>query len=125
MAPTTPEAVFNAYLDAFAARDFERVRATLADGPFVYRSPVTTHTSADVFVLDISRVGQILDGIDCRRIFVDGDEVCAILDFRIRINVVTLTPVVLWAKIAGGRIVSLEAFFDATEYSQMFPERTS
>lgn len=124
MTQTTTEAVFTAYLDAFAARDFERVRATLSDGPFRYRSPVTTNTSADVFVLDISRIGQILDGIDRRRIFVDGDEVCAILDFRIRINVVTLTPVVLWAKIAGGKIVSLEAFFDATEYSQMFPERT-
>lgn len=123
MTQATPEAVFNAYLEAFAARDFERVRATLSDGPFQYRSPVTTHANADAFVLDISRVGQILDGIDRRRIFVDGNEVCAILDFRIRINVVTLTPVVLWAIVENARIVSLEAFFDATEYSQMFPDR--
>lgn len=120
---SSPEAVFNEYLDAFAARDFERMRATLSDGEFYYRSPVNTMTSADVFVLDISRVGQILDGIDRRRIFVDGDEVCAILTFKIRINVVTLYPVVLWAKIQNGRIASLESFFDATEYIQMFPER--
>lgn len=124
MDQTSPEAVFNAYLDAFAARDFERVRATLSDRAFHYRSPVTAHSNADVFVLDISRVGQILDGIDRRRIFIDGDEVCAILTFRIRINVVTQYPVVLWARIEAGRIVSLEAFFDATEYTQMFPERT-
>lgn len=123
MTQTTTEAVFTAYLDAFAARDFERVRATLSDGPFRYRSPVTTHTSADVFVLDISRVGQILDGIDVRRLFVDGNELCAIVDFRIRINIVDITRVVLWAKVEQGKIVSLEAFFDATEYSQMFPER--
>ena len=120
---SSPEAVFNEYLDAFAARDFERMRATLSDGEFYYRSPVNTMTSADVVVLDISRVGQILDGIDRRRIFVDGDEVCAILTFKIRINVVTLYPVVLWAKIQNGRIASLESFFDATEYIQMFPER--
>lgn len=124
MDQTNPEAVFNAYLDAFAARDFERVRATLSDRTFHYRSPVTAHNNADVFVLDISRVGQILEGIDRRRIFIDGDEVCAILTFRIRINVVTRYPVVLWARVEAGRIVSLEAFFDATEYSQMFPERT-
>jgi hypothetical protein len=122
---TSPEAVFNAYLDAFAARDFDRVRATLSDRTFHYRSPVMTHSDADVFVLDISRLGQILDGIDRRRIFVDGNEVCAILTFRIRINVVTHYPVVLWARVDDGRIVSLEAFFDATEYIQMFPERTS
>lgn len=123
MNDSSSEAVFNEYLDAFAARDFERMRATLSDGAFYYRSPVNTHASADVFVLDISRVGQILDGIDRRRIFIDGDEVCAILTFKIRINVVTLYPVVLWAKIHNGRIVSLESFFDATEYTQMFPER--
>ena len=123
MTDASPEAVFNAYLDAFAARDFERMRGTLADESFYYRSPVNSHTNADVFVLDISRVGQILDGIDRRRIFVDGAEVCAILDFKIRINVVTHYAVVLWAKIHAGRISSLEAFFDATEYIQMFPER--
>lgn len=123
MKNSSPEAVFDEYLDAFAARDFERMRATLSDDEFYYRSPVNNHTSADVFVLDISRVGQILDGIERRRIFVDGDEICAILTFKIRINVVTLYPVVLWAKIRAGRIVSLESFFDATEYTQMFPER--
>ncbi|MBZ0071459.1 MAG: hypothetical protein K8I04_07010 [Gammaproteobacteria bacterium] len=120
----TPEAVFDAYLDAFAARDLDAVRATLADTGFCYRSPVTSHTDVDVFITDIvARIGQILDGIDRRRIFVDGNEICAILDFRIRINVVTHTPVVLWAKIERGRILTLEAFFDATEYTHMFPER--
>ena len=123
MTDASPEAVVNAYLDAFAARDFERMRGTLADDNFYYCSPVNSHSNADVFVLDVSRVGQILDGIDRRRIFVDGAEVCAILDFKIRINVVTHYAVVLWAKIHAGRIGSLEAFFDATEYIQMFPER--
>lgn len=123
MTELTPTAVFSAYLDAFAARDFERMRATLSDEKFSYRGPVSTHTDADVFVLDISRIGQILDGIDVRRIFVDGNEICAILDFRIRINIVDITRVVLWAIVENDKIVSLEAFFDATEYSQMFPER--
>lgn len=123
MTEQTPIAVFNAFLDAFGARDFERMRATLSDRNFHYRGPVSSHADADVFVLDISRIGQILDGIDVRRIFVDGNEVCAILDFRIRINIVDITRVVLWATIENGKIVALEAFFDATEYSQMFPER--
>lgn len=123
MIEQTPKAVFNEYLDAFAARDFDRVRATLSNDNFYYRGPVSSHTDADVFVLDISRIGQILDGIDVRRLFVDGSELCAIVDFRIRINIVDITRVVLWAKVEQGKIVSLEAFFDATEYSQMFPER--
>jgi len=123
MTERTPIAVFSAYLDAFAARDFDRMRATLSDEKFYYRGPVSTHTDADVFVLDISRIGQILDGIDVRRIFVDGNEICAILDFRIRINIVDITRVVLWAIVENDKIGSLEAFFDATEYLQMFPER--
>ncbi len=123
MTQYTSEAVFNAYLDAFAARDFDRMRATLSNDHFYYRGPVSTHTDADVFVLDISRIGQILDGIDVRRLFVDGNELCAILDFRIRINIVDITRVVLWARVEQDKLVSLEAFFDATEYSQLFPER--
>lgn len=123
MTEFTVEAVFSVFLDAFAARDFERVRATLSDTGFKYRGPVATHTNPDNFVADISRVGQILDGIDRRRIFVDGDEICGILDFRIRINIVDITRVVLWARVEQGKIVSLESFFDATEYSEMFPER--
>lgn len=123
MIESTTEAVFSAFLDAFAARDFDGVRATLSDLKFNYRGPVDAHTSPDIFVIDIGRIGQILDGIDRRRIFIDGDEVCGILDFRIRINIVDITRVVLWAKVEQGKIVSLEAFFDATEYSEMFPER--
>ncbi|MBI5041979.1 MAG: nuclear transport factor 2 family protein [Gammaproteobacteria bacterium] len=123
MTEQTPTAVFNAYLDAFAARDFDRMRATLSDATFYYRGPVATHTDATEFVMDISRIGQILDGIDVRRLFVDGNEICAILDFRIRINIVDITRVVLWVIVENGKIVSIEAFFDATEYSQMFPER--
>lgn len=123
MTEQTPEAVFNTYIKAFAARDFDQLRSTLSDDNFYYRGPVSSHTDADVFVMDISRIGQILDGIDVRRLFVDGNELCAIVDFRIRINIVDITRVVLWAKVEQGKIVFLEVFFDATEYSQMFPER--
>lgn len=124
MIESTTEAVFSAFLDAFAARDFDGVRATLSDVKFNYRGPVDAHTSPDFFVVDIvGRIGQILDGIDRRHIFIDGNDACGILDFRIRINIVDITRVVLWAKVEQGKIVSLEAFFDATEYSEMFPER--
>lgn len=123
MIDSTTEAVFSAFLDAFAARDFDGVRATLSDAEFYYRGPVAEHASPDVFVADISRIGQILDGIDRRRVFVDGNEACGIVDFRIRINIVDITRIVLWAKVEQGKIVFLEAFFDATEYSEMFPER--
>lgn len=123
MTPQSPETVFKAYIEAFAARDFARVRACLSSENFNYHSPVSTHSSADDFVVDIMRIGQILDGIDCRRLFVDGNQVCAILNFKIRINILDITPVVLWATIEQGKIVTLEAFFDATEYSEMFPER--
>ncbi len=124
MIESTTEAVFSAFLDAFAARDLDAVRATLSDDKFSYRGPVDAHTSPDIFVVDIvGRIGQILDGIDRRHIFIDGNDACAILDFRIRINIVDINRVVLWAKVEQGKIVSLEAFFDATEYSEMFPER--
>lgn len=121
MTDSSPAAVFKAFIDAFSARDFDRLRRCLADEDFAYKSPISHFDNATEFVKDLYRIGQILEGIEIRRVFVDGNEVCAILNFKIRINILDITPVVLWSTVENGRIKRQEAFFDATEYSQMFP----
>ena len=116
---STPREVVDAYFDAFAARDFERLRACLSDGPFSHRSPIAALDDADAFAAHISRIGPVLDGLERRRTFVDGDEVCAIVDYRIRISDLMVVPVAVWFRVSGGRIVALETFYDATEYRRM------
>ena len=115
----TSAEVVDAYFAALAARDFEALRACLTDGPFVYSSPIASIADADSFAAHMSRIGPVLEGLERRRTFVDGDEVCAIVEYRVRISDLMRGGVVNWFRIANGRIVSVETFFDATEYRRM------
>lgn len=118
---TRPDQVARAYLDAINARDFERARQYLADDRFSQRSPIGTFDNADAYVADMSRVGAILEGIECRRTFVDGDEVCLMVNFITRMDSRLVTPVVYWMRVDGGKICSIETFFDARGYDEMYP----
>jgi ketosteroid isomerase-like protein len=112
--------VVNGYLDAIAARDFERARRFLADRGFSNHSPISTFDNADAFVADISRVGSILERMVQRRIFVDGDEVCVILDYVTHMHRRQVTPVVHWMRVVDGKIAAIETFFDARVYEGLF-----
>lgn len=115
-----PEQVFSDFLDAFEARDFEQLRRYLSDTRFSYRSPVSIYTSADAFVANIARIGPILEHIERRKVFVDGNTVCGILNLKTTMEELRLVPVVQLATVVDGRITELEAIFDATAYNRMF-----
>ena len=112
--------IVTAYLDALEGRDFERLRRYLADTGFSYRSPVSVTDDADTFIIIISRIGPILESIERVRTFVDGKDVCSILKFRTTMESLKEVPVVQLTTVADGKIVSMEVFFDASEYNRMF-----
>jgi len=115
----TPAEVVDAYFAAFAARDFDRLRECLNDGAFSHRSPIAAIDDADTYAAYMSRIGPVLEGLERRRTFVDGDEVCAIVEYRIRLSELMKVSVATWFRTAGGRIAAIETFFDATEYRRM------
>ncbi len=116
--------VVSAYLDALEDRDFERLRTCLADSGFFYRSPVSAADDADDYILIISRVGPILEGIERIKTFVDGNDVCSILKFRTTMEPLKEVQAVQLTTVAGGKIVTIEVFFDASEYNKMFDFET-
>ncbi len=120
MEKTSPESVVNAYLDSLEAGDFARVRRCLLDSGFTNRSPISAFDDADAFVADISRVSAILERIERRRMFVNGDEVCVILNYVTHMHKRQVTPVVHWMRLSGDRIASIETFFDARIYEELF-----
>lgn len=120
MGQATPKQVVDEYFAALSARDFDRVRGFLADQGFTYRSPISRFDQATAFVNDISRIGPILEGIEHRRTFADGNEVCCIVDFKTRMDSLQVTPVVHWSRVENGKIVAIETFFDAREYARLF-----
>lgn len=122
MGQPRPDQVAHAYLDAINARDFERARGFLADDRFRQRSPIGAFEDADAYVADISRIGAILEGIERRRTFVDGDEVCLVVNYITRMDGRQVTPVVYWMRVDSGKICSIETFFDARGYDEMYPD---
>jgi hypothetical protein len=118
-----PREVVQAYLDAVEARDFECARRYLADVHFHYRSPISGFDNADAFIADVSRIGAILEKIVRRKTFVEGDEVCSILDFVTRLSGPETTAVVQVARVEAGKIVDLEVLFDASRYRELFQFR--
>jgi limonene-1,2-epoxide hydrolase len=115
----SPAATVAAFIDAIEARDFERARDYLSDTQFSYRSPVSMTDDADTFIALVSRIGPILERIERRRTFVDGGDVCSILHYRTTMESLKDVAVVQLATVAEGKIVSLEVFFDASEYNKM------
>jgi len=119
MSPESPESLVSAFIDAIEARDFECARGYLSDKQFSYRSPVSKVGNADDFISIISRIGPILVKIERRKTFVEGGDVCSILIYRTTMEALKEVPVVQLATVAAGKIIALEAFFDASEYNKM------
>ena len=122
MGQPSSENTVAAFIDAIEARDFEHARKYLADTQFTYRSPVSKTDNADTCISLISRIGPILERIERRRTFVDGDDVCSILLYRTSMENLKEVPVVQLATVTAGKITALEVFFDASAYNSMLVE---
>ena len=53
---------------------------------------------------------------------VDGNEVCLMVNYITRMDGRLVTPVVYWMRVDGGKICSIETFFDARGYDEMYPD---
>ena len=114
-----PEEVVSALFDAFEVRDFGLARTFLSEDGFSYQSPIESFTNADAYISNISRVGQILKRIERCKTFVNGNEVCSVLKVHTTMDTLNAAPVALLTTVLDGKIASMEAIFDATEYNKM------
>ena len=119
MATAEPKHIVEAYLKAFEQGNFDSVRACLADS-FTYKGPTAHFKDPESFIDNIWHVGQILHHIEIRKTFVEDNNVCTIMNFHVHLDERRSVPVVQWAKVGDGKIVSIEVFFDASDYTAMF-----
>ncbi len=115
-----PRSVVDAYLNALRDRDHERAREFLADKEFVYRSPISSFQSADELVQYLTLASGIVQGVEVRKVFVDGDDICHFLTYRIQISEKQAVEVAQWARVRDGRIAQIDLVFDASEYRELF-----
>ena len=113
-------AVVDAYLEALIAGNIDAARGYLSDDSFSYRSPIGSSDNADDFITSIWGVTGILQGVEIRRRFTDGQEVCDLLEFLVSWDTLVRFPVAHWVKVERDKILSIDAIFDAHDYKTMF-----
>ena len=119
MATVEPAYIVETYLKAFEHGDFDCVRSCLED-TFTYQGPTAGFNDPESFIENIWHVGQIIHHIEIRKTFVEGNDVCTIMNFHVHLYERRSVPVVQWAKVEDGKIRTIEVFFDASDYLAMF-----
>jgi hypothetical protein len=87
---------------------------------FTYKGPTARFSDPESFIENVWHVGQIIHHIEIRKTFVEGNEVCTIMNFHVHLDERRSVPVVQWAKVEDGKIRFIEVFFDASDYMAMF-----
>ena len=109
-----------AYVSAIGQGDFERARRYLSDLTFRFCGPYEAIEGADRFVARYWGAGQITLKLKVRRVFEDGNELCIIFDIETQLSERATTPVAMWLRVEGDKIVEMETFHDARGYAVLF-----
>ena len=84
-----------------------------------FYGPIDTFNQADDYLAASKRLANIIQRIDVKKVFVDGNDVCVLYDM------VTNTPagtafIAEWYQVSGGKIAALHAVFDARPFAALF-----
>lgn len=120
--PTDPKTLVTDYFQAFAARDFARLREVLAED-LQFVGPSMTRARADDYLGALRRLTAIHVRNDIRRVFADGDEVCVVYDF-VTDTAAGALPMIEWIAVRDGRIRSIRLFYDRLPWQAVAEEMT-
>lgn len=95
------------YHEAWKRHDFEATRAELHDD-LSFRGPFDTFERADDFVTAIRGLSAIVDDVQVRKAFVDGDNVCLLYDMVTSTPAGT-QPIAEWYRVREGKIAAIQS----------------
>lgn len=111
MTNTSASEIVESYRSALGRGDFNSARNLMQDN-MVFEGPLDTFNKADDFLATYKNLATIIQRIDLKKVFVDGDDVCVLYEM------VTNTPagtafIAEWYQVKGDKIASVRALFDA------------
>lgn len=110
--------VVQRYQRAFGSGDLETARALLADD-LHFEGPIDEFDKADDYFASVSRLHQIVEGVDVKKVLADEADVVTIYDMHTNTPAGT-SKIAEWATVEGGKIVAIRVFFDARPFAAMF-----
>ena len=114
----TAQEIVEKFQAALGKKDFAEARKLLRDD-LSFQGPLDKFDKADNYLEAVKRLASIIQRIDIKRIFVDGNDVCLLYDM------VTNTPagtafIAEWYQVKGNKISSLRVVFDARPFAALF-----
>ncbi len=106
------------YKAAMGRGDFTAARQLLHDD-LLFQGAIDTFNRADEYLGASKRLANIIQRIDVKKVFAEGNDVCVLYEM------VTNTPagtafIVEWYQVRGEKIGSLRAVFDARPFAALF-----
>jgi len=98
------------YFDAWAQRDFGRLRSVLADD-VGFTGPLASVRGADDCLRGLRGMAQIMTGLQVRKVFCDGSDVLTWFDLSTK--VADTVPVANWMQVQDGKVIQIRVAFDA------------
>src|SRR6266536_427446 len=110
--------IVESYRGALGKGDFDTARRLMQDN-MTFQGPLDTFNTADQYLEAARRLASIIQRIDLKKVFVDGDDVCVLYEM------VTSTPagtafIAEWYQVKDGKIAALRAVFDARPFAALF-----
>lgn len=111
------------YLKALNDQDFRAARSYLKDD-MTFFAPIVSHDGADAYLEGNERLRSIY-GIkkvlyEVKKVFVDGDDVCAFFNFNLGSAILFASG---WFQVANGKISSIRVVFDPRPIIGMSAEK--
>ncbi len=105
MTSASASEIVESYQAALGKGDFATARKLMQDN-MTFQGPLDTFNTADDYLESLKRLASIIQRIDLKKVFVDGDDVCVLYDM------VTNTPagtafIAEWYQVKGGKIAAL------------------
>jgi len=118
MGSTSAGEVVESYRTALGSGEFATARKFMQDN-MTFQGPFDTFSTADQYLEASRRLATIIQRIDVKKVFIDGDDACVLYDM------VTNTPagtafIAEWYHVTGGKIAALRAVFDGRPFAAMF-----
>ena len=113
--------IFQSYLERFTSGDVDGA-AELLDDSFDFHGPMVQTSGKAEFLASTAGLVPITRGYEMHRVWADGDEVCAVYDFKIETPAGSGSiPMAEWSVIRDGRLVSSRLIFDTAAFAALMP----
>jgi ketosteroid isomerase-like protein len=117
MSGETAREIVERYHEAWKRHDFERARGLLHDD-LSFRGPFDTFENADDYVTAIRGLAPIVQNVELRKTFVEGDDVCLLYDMVTNTPAGT-QPIAEWYRVRGDKIGAIQVYFDSRPFAAL------